>query len=180
MTATAAPPAFEVYDDRFATVLAGAAVTRLAETDAHEGPVYVPADTALYVTSVPTRGADGVPQVAIRRIAVAGAPAVTTVRGNANMANGMAAPPRWPAGCLRTGHAAHAGAHHPVRPGHRPCPVPGGRLGRAAAELAQRRGRPLRWQHLVHRSQLRPPAGVPATPRTGDYVYRYDPATGRL
>jgi gluconolactonase len=56
-------------------------LTRLVETDAHEGPVYVD-DGALYFTTQR-------PDVAIRRLALATGE-VTTVRAAANVANGMA------------------------------------------------------------------------------------------
>lgn len=62
-------------------------VVRLADTDAHEGPVYVPEEDALYFTSVPRPSADG-PVVDIRRLGPGGD--VTVVRPNANVANGMA------------------------------------------------------------------------------------------
>jgi gluconolactonase len=58
-----------------------AAVTRLVETDAHEGPVYAADEHALYYTT-------NRPRVAIRRLDLATG-AVTTVRADANMANGM-------------------------------------------------------------------------------------------
>ena len=56
---------------------------RLAETDAHEGPVYVAAENALYFTTVRTD------RVAIKRLALADG-TVSVVRSDANMANGMA------------------------------------------------------------------------------------------
>ena len=59
----------------------------VVEADAHEGPVYVAADDALYFTTVPRPGPDG-PLVAIRRLDL-GRRAVTTVREDANAANGM-------------------------------------------------------------------------------------------
>ena len=64
-------------------------------TDAHEGPVYAPHEDALYFSSVPRRAATH-PLVAVRRLALDGhrfplEPArVTTVRTDANSANGMA------------------------------------------------------------------------------------------
>jgi gluconolactonase len=57
---------------------------RLADVDAHEGPVYVTDEDALYFTT--PRRADG---VAIRRLDL-GTGRVSTVREDANMANGMA------------------------------------------------------------------------------------------
>jgi gluconolactonase len=56
-------------------------LTRLAQTDAHEGPVYVDDDALFFTTQRP--------DVAIRRLALATGE-VTTVRAAANVANGMA------------------------------------------------------------------------------------------
>ncbi len=54
---------------------------RLVETDAHEGPVYVAEEDALYFTTAR-------PHVEIRRLALATG-AVTTVRARTGVANGM-------------------------------------------------------------------------------------------
>jgi len=59
-------------------------LVRLAATDAHEGPVYVADEHALYFTTVP-KGL----RVDVKRLAL-GNGRVTTVRADANMANGMA------------------------------------------------------------------------------------------
>jgi gluconolactonase len=58
---------------------------KLATADAHEGPVYVPAEHALYFTSVR-------PRVAIRRLDLLGRRVTTVVAGTA-AANGMTAAP---------------------------------------------------------------------------------------
>jgi gluconolactonase len=66
--------------------------------DAHEGPVYLAGQDALYLTSVPVPSADDPPRplVAIRRVQLDGLrfpvdpTAVTTLRQDANAANGMA------------------------------------------------------------------------------------------
>jgi gluconolactonase len=55
----------------------------MVEVDAHEGPVYVPEEDALYFTSVPG------PAVAIKRLALASGE-VSVLRADANAANGMA------------------------------------------------------------------------------------------
>ena len=75
--------------------------------------------------------------------------------------------PRRPAARLR----AAAGGDQPHRPGDRRTRDRGRRLPRPAAELAQRRRREVRRQHLVHRPQLRPPAGLRPEPQLGDHVY---------
>ncbi len=62
----------------------------LIETDAHEGPVYVASEHALYFTTVPEPGPKN---IAIKRVPLIGntfkALGVETVRQPSNMANGM-------------------------------------------------------------------------------------------
>jgi gluconolactonase len=71
-------------------------LVRVVSTDAHEGPVYVAEEDALYFTSVPRGRETGFPQVAIERLQLKGlrfpppAHRVTVVREAANGANGMA------------------------------------------------------------------------------------------
>ena len=57
---------------------------KIVEIDAHEGPVYVADEHALYFTSFPRPR----PHVAIRRLDISGGE-ITTVVGGANAANGM-------------------------------------------------------------------------------------------
>lgn len=84
---------FAVYGDDFKAVL-GPSFQRpvLTETNAHEGPVYVAAEHALYFTTVPEPGPKN---VAIKRLQLAGsafpfeAQALDTVEFPSNMANGM-------------------------------------------------------------------------------------------
>jgi gluconolactonase len=86
---TSARP-FIARDPRFAAVLGDSPrLERIAEVDAHEGPVYVPDEDALYFTTVATRRTSGPPVVAIKRLSLADG-AVSVVRGDANVANGMA------------------------------------------------------------------------------------------
>ena len=70
------PPAFAdvVGDD--------ARLARVAAIDAHEGPVFVPEQDALYFTSVPA------PDVAIKRLSLSSGE-VSVLRAHANRANGM-------------------------------------------------------------------------------------------
>jgi gluconolactonase len=62
-----------------------ARVERIVDADAHEGPVYVSGEDALYFTSVPRPG----PRVDIKRLDL-GSLEVSVVRADANAANGMA------------------------------------------------------------------------------------------
>ncbi len=79
---------FHATDPRFAHLTGpDPALELVVATDAHEGPVYAADEDALYFTSVPP--------ASIRRIALGGArfpvvpPALTTLRPDANRANGM-------------------------------------------------------------------------------------------
>jgi gluconolactonase len=69
--------------------------TRVVATDAHEGPVFVEEENALYFTSVPHKNG-GPPIVAIKRVDLE-TERVSVVRTEANVANGMALDP---SGCL--------------------------------------------------------------------------------
>jgi gluconolactonase len=62
-----------------------ARLEHLVDVDAHEGPVYVPGEDALYFTSVPRPG----PRVDIKRLDL-GSLTVSVVRPDAAAANGMA------------------------------------------------------------------------------------------
>jgi len=75
-TPRAADPCFEVYDTEFEAVLGRyARLALVVETDAHEGPVYIPGEDALYFTTVPRAPAipaPGEPQAAIKRLSLDG------------------------------------------------------------------------------------------------------------
>jgi gluconolactonase len=86
---------FVAHDDRFEDVLGETPrLVRLVDVQAHEGPAYAADEDALYFTT-PPMPVRGVPRVAIRRLQLDGlqlppAPSrITTVRGDANVANGM-------------------------------------------------------------------------------------------
>lgn len=90
---------FIAYSEEFADVVGNdPQFYTVIETDAHEGPVYVADENALYFTTVPA--SSNIPvanskQVAIKRISLDGdhfpldPDAVTTVLSASNMANGM-------------------------------------------------------------------------------------------
>src|SRR3954467_8827496 len=87
-TTIASEAAFAVHDDAFLDVIGPAPrIERVVATDAHEGPVYVADEDALYFTTVPRTGADG-PLVDIRRLDL-GTRRLAMVRPDANAANGM-------------------------------------------------------------------------------------------
>jgi gluconolactonase len=91
---------FEFHDAAFAAVVGdGARLVKVADSDAHEGPVYVPSEDALYFTTVPRPSGiapHGAPEVSIKRLALRGTrfpltgQRETVVRSHANGANGMA------------------------------------------------------------------------------------------
>jgi gluconolactonase len=87
--------AFRTFDPQFAAVLGSSPrLVRVAETDAHEGPVYVAAENALYFTTVP-RFRKGGPEVAIKRLVLESdrwppyGRCEAVVKASANAANGM-------------------------------------------------------------------------------------------
>lgn len=82
--------AFVSHTAEFADVLGpDPRLVRIVEADAHEGPVYVPDEDALYATT--TRLADtSIIPIALDGLAPVDADAVTVLHGAANHANGMA------------------------------------------------------------------------------------------
>src|ERR687887_1128049 len=109
MGATASPVGFVVHAREFELLLGREPrIDLVIATDAHEGPVYAADEDALYFTTVPRPGPAG-PRVDIRRLALDGArfplgperlaldgmgaplgpERLSTVRADANAANGM-------------------------------------------------------------------------------------------
>src|SRR4051812_17532091 len=186
-TQPAAP--FRLHDDAFAAVLGDAPrLVRVVETDAHEGPVYVPAEDALYFTTVPRPGtvaAPGFPLVAIKRLALDGAhfplepDRVTVVRADANAANGMTLGPD---GRLLVCEQGTRSTPARIARIHPPTGVAGTVVDRWG-------GLPLNSPNdVVVRSDgtvwFTDPSygylqGFRDAPQTGDFVYRHDPGTGR-
>lgn len=95
--AVAAPSPFVARDPAFAAVAGdGARLVHVADVPAHEGPVWVEEDGALYVTSLPRpRPGDAGPLVSILRLRLDGLALdrVDVVREDANAANGMTLAP---------------------------------------------------------------------------------------
>jgi gluconolactonase len=141
---------------------------RVAETDAHEGPVYAADEDALYFTTVRRE------RVAIKRLSLADG-AVSVLREDANMANGMALDRE---GCLVV-----------CEQGTLTEPARITRVDRETGEvetLVQGLNSP---NDVVVRSDgtiwFTDPSygwlqGFRPEPETGDFVYRYDPESKRL
>ena len=143
-------------------------LVRVAETDAHEGPVYAADEDALYFTTVRRE------RVAIKRLSLADG-AVSVLREDANMANGMALDRE---GCLVV-----------CEQGTLTEPARITRVDRETGEvetLVQGLNSP---NDVVVRSDgtiwFTDPSygwlqGFRPEPETGDFVYRYDPESKRL
>jgi gluconolactonase len=181
---------FETHDPQFADVLGPyPRLVRAVAVDAHEGPVYVPAEDALYFTSLPRPTkppAPGSPQVAIKRLALDGerfpleSERVSVIRRTTRAANGMT--------------LDHQGQLVVCEQGTRAEPARIARLdlcnGRLETMVDAWGGLPLNSPNDVvvtsdgavwftdpsygHLQGFRP------EPLIGDYVYRYDPRSKRL
>ena len=175
-------PGFAVWDDAFRAVL-GSVFARsvLVATNAHEGPVYVAAEHALYFTTVPEPGPRN---IAVRRVRLAGsafpfaAAAPETVRFPSNMANGMT--------------LGRDGGLVICEQGTRTQPARISRLDLATGEAATVvdswrglrfnspndvvvKGDGTVWFTDPDYGSLQ---GFKGAPEVGAYVYRHDPATG--
>lgn len=144
---------------------------KLADVDAHEGPVYVAEEDALYFTSVPA------PAVAIKRLALTTGE-ISVVREDANKANGMTLAPDGRLVVCEQGERRDRARISLVDR----------RSGRAETVVDDWNGRPFNSPNDVvvtgdgaiwftdpsygHLQGFRPP------PQLDDVVYRHDPRTG--
>ena len=152
--------------------------TRVVDVDAHEGPVFVGDENALYFTSLPHRNG-GPPVVAIKRVDLASG-RVSIVRPEANVANGMTLGPD--------------GALLVCEQGTMTRPARISRLDSRTGELAtvvdSFDGRPLNSPNdVVAKSDgtiwFTDPSygwlqGFRPEPQLPDAVYRFDPGSGRI
>jgi gluconolactonase len=173
---------FIVYREEFRAVL-GPRFQRpaLVDTNAHEGPVYVAAEHALYFTTVPEPGPKN---IAIKRLQLVGeefpfkAGALDTVQSPSNMANGMTLD--------RDGHLVIC------EQGTREAPARISRMDLKTRSFAtvvdQWRGLHFNSPNDVVVKSDRAVwftdpnygdvQGFKGAPEVGSYVYRHDPATG--
>jgi gluconolactonase len=184
---TATGAAFAARDDAFLDVTGPTPrLERVVATDAHEGPVYVAGEDALYFTTVPRPGPNG-PRVDIRRLALDGGrfplepSRLTTVRADANAANGMTLAPDGRLAACEQGSRTVPAAITLVDAA----------TGQTETLVDAWRGRPLNSPNDVvvardgavwftdpaygHLQNFRPPPAA-----DDDRVYRYDPAAGDL
>ncbi|MGZ4270148.1 MAG: SMP-30/gluconolactonase/LRE family protein [Solirubrobacteraceae bacterium] len=143
----------------------------VVEVDAHEGPVYVPEEDALYFTSVPA------PDVAIKRLSLASG-AVSVLRADTNKANGMTLHPDGRlVVCEQGTHVAPARISLVDRAtGAAETLVEGwGGLPLNSPNDVVVKGDGTVWFTDPSYGYLQ---GFRPAPRLGDFVYRHDPATG--
>jgi gluconolactonase len=189
-TPRAASPCFEVYDTEFEAVLGhDARLALVAETDAHEGPVYIPGEDALYFTTVPRAPAipaPGMPQAAIKRLSLDGLSfpvdpgQLSTLPVSVHMPNGMT--------------LGHDGRLVVCEQGTRSEPA---RISRVDPLTGRVHSLTDNWDGLSLNSPndvvvrrdgtiwFTDPSygylqGFRPEPQIGDYVYRFDPRSGRL
>jgi gluconolactonase len=181
---------FEAYDPEFEAVLGDDARLELvAETDAHEGPVYMPGEDALYFTTLPRTGnapIPGTPRAIIKRLALDGVSfpvaesRLSALPAAVHMPNGMA-----------LGHDGHlVVCEQGTRSEH-------ARISRVDPATGHAEGLVDGWGGLRLNSPndvvvrhdgtiwFTDPSygylqGFRPEPQLGDYVYRFDPASGRL
>src|ERR687896_709138 len=165
---------FVSYQPEFAAVLGDdARLLHIVDTDAHEGPVYVAAEHALYVTTLPR------PHAQIRRIDLYG-PRTSTVPAAVTMPNGMTLGRDGRLLVCEQGSVSAPARISRVDPA----------TGLTEPVVEAWHGLPLNSPNDVvvksdgtvwftdpsygHLQGFRP------EPRVGDFVYRYDPTTGHL
>ncbi len=178
---------FITYSREFREVLGkDPQIATILETNAHEGPVYVAGEGALYFTTVPVDTGiplSGFKTVAIQRLAFGsdtfpfGPCTLTTVRQPSNLANGMTLD--------REGRLVICEQGTRATPGR----ISRMDLTSGEAETLVDQWRGLRFNSpndVVIKSDgtvwFTDPGygalqGIKAAPMVGDYVYRYDPAT---
>ena len=183
-------PGFGVYDPEGEALLGGAArLTLVAETDAHEGPVYVPGEDALYFTTLPqprNTPTPGTPHAVIKRLALDGLSfpvdlsRLSVLPARVHMPNGMT--------------LGHDGSLVVCEQGTR---AEHARISRVDPRTGQLDILTDRWGGLWLNSPndvtvrsdgtiwFTDPSyghlqGFRPEPQIGDYVYRYDPGSGRL
>jgi gluconolactonase len=186
---TASDP-FVAHDEAFTAIVGDAPrLAKVVDVDAHEGPVYVAGEDALYFTTLP-RPMDvplpGSRTVAIKRLALRAdrfpldVEHLSTIREPANMANGMALDRHGRLLICEQGTRFEAGRITRLDP----------RTGLIETVVEQWAG--LRFNSpndVVEKSDgtiwFTDPSygflqGFKDAPQIGDYVYRYDPQTDRL
>jgi gluconolactonase len=183
-------PGFEACDPEFEVVLGdNARLELVAETDAHEGPVYIPGQDALYFTTLPRPGnipAPGTPRAVIKRLALNG----LSFPVDESRLSALPADVRVPNGMTLSHDGYLVVCEQGTRFEHsrisRVDPVTGQVEGLVDGCGGLRLNSP---NDVVVRHDgtiwFTDPSygylqGFRPEPQLGDYVYRFDPASGRL
>ncbi len=185
-----AHPGFEVYDSEFAAALGPAPrLALVAETDAHEGPVYIPGEDVLYFTSLPGKvdiPAPGTLGAYVKRLALDGLnfpvdpSRLSVVPAPLHMPNGMALGHDGRLVVCEQGTRAERARISRVHPttGEVETVVDAwGELRLNSPNDVTVRSDGTIWFTDPSYGYLQ---GFRPEPQVGDYVYRYDPASGRL
>ena len=149
------------------------APVRVAATNAHEGPVYIAREDALYFTTLPEPAER--PRVDIKRLALDSGE-ISVVRADANVANGMALAPDGRLVVCEQDPAAIALVDPATGESETLVDSWGGlRLNSPNDVVVKNDGSV--WFTDPSYGYLQ---GFRPKPEVGDYVYRYDPGSGRL
>jgi gluconolactonase len=179
VTATASDTGFVAHAPAFEQVTGeDPRLSRLAEVDAHEGPVYFPDENALYFTSLPKPGTDGAPLVQVKRMALEDPSEISVLVAEANGANGMTADREGRLIVCEQGSRREAarvsridrttGEREPIVEAWR------GLLLNSPNDVVQASDGTI-WFTDPSYGHLQ---GFRPKPEVGDFVYRHDPATG--
>jgi gluconolactonase len=178
--ATARLSAFVAHSPEFDEVTGDSpTLSRLADVDAHEGPVYFADENAVYFTTLPRAGADRTPSVQIKRLSLDQPRAISVLAAEANGANGMTADAdgnlivceqgsRWEAARISRVDRP-TGEREPVVEDWRGLPFNSPNDVVVASDGAI-------WFTDPSYGHLQ---GFRPEPMVGDFVYRHDPATGQ-
>jgi gluconolactonase len=185
-----AHPGFEVYGPEFAAALGPAPrLALVAETDAHEGPVYILGEDVLYFTSLPGNvdtPAPGTPCAHVKRLALDGLnfpvdlSRLSVVPARVTMPNGMALGRDGRLVVCEQGtrdeHARISRVHPATGEAETVVDAWGGLRLNSPNDVVVRNDGTI-WFTDPSYGYLQ---GFRPEPQTGDHVYRYDPAAGRL
>ncbi len=185
-----AHPGFEVCDPEFAAALGPAPrLALVTATDAHEGPVYIPGEDALYFTTLPGKvdiPAPGTPRAYVKRLALDGLnfpvdpSRLSVVPARVTMPNGMALGRDGRLVVCEQGTCAEHARISRVDPtaGEVETVVDawGGLRLNSPNDVVVRSDGTI-WFTDPSYGYLQ---GFRPGPQIGDYVYRYDPGSGRL
>jgi gluconolactonase len=155
------------------TTATSTAPVRVAATNAHEGPVYIAREDALYFTTLPEPAER--PRVDIKRLALDSGE-ISVVRADANVANGMALAPDGRLVVCEQDPTAIALVDPATGESETLVDSWGGLRLNSPNDVVVKNDRSV-WFTDPTYGYLQ---GFRPKPEVGDYVFRYDPGSGRL